>query len=64
MADQKDLNEQLRIEKELLTLQKERQNVGKDLNASELQSLSNAKQEIKALKSLVAGESARLKEFQ
>ena len=64
MADQKDLNEQLRIEKELLTLQKQRQSVGKELNASELQSLSNAKQEIKSLKSLVAGESARLKEFQ
>jgi hypothetical protein len=64
MADQKDLNEQLRIEKELLTLQKQRQSIGKDLNASELQSLSNAKQEIKALKALVAGENARLKEFQ
>lgn len=71
MADSKDLREQLKIEKELLTLQAKRQKVGEDLTAQEMQRLANVRQEIKEVKKIIAanakkaaGEKAYHKEFQ
>lgn len=64
MADQQNLKEQLRLEKELLTLQTNRKKVGQDLTGSEIQRLANVQKEIKEQRKLIAGEQARLKEFQ
>jgi len=64
MADQQNLKEQLRLEKELLTLQTNRKKVGQDLTGSEIQRLANVRKEIKEQRKLIAGEQARLKEFQ
>lgn len=71
MADSKDLREQLKIEKELLTLQAKRQKVGEELTAQEMQRLANVRQEIKEVKKIIAsnekkarGEKEAYKEFQ
>ena len=71
MADSKDLREQLKLEKELLTLRKQRRKEGEDLTAQEMQSLNNIRQEIKEIQKLikakqinVKAEKASNKEFQ
>lgn len=71
MADSKDLREQLKLEKELLTLRKQRRKEGEDLTAQEMQSLENIRQEIKEIQKLikakkinVKAEKAANKEFQ
>ena len=63
MADSRDLgrerSEQLKIEKDLLALQAKRKKAGEDLNASELQSLVNARNQLKAINRLIDAEKKR-----
>ena len=61
MADSKDLREQLKLEKELLTLRKQRRKEGEDLTAQEMQSLNNIRQEIKEIQKLIKAKQINVK---
>ena len=61
MADSNDLREQLKLEKELLTLRKQRRKEGEDLTAQEMQSLNNIRQEIKEIQKLIKAKQINVK---